>query len=396
MSYSFEFVFGITIFFCITSILSRTPKIKRITGIIALVGIFLIMSSVIVGKDSVFGDLYGLQNNYLSHAVRNRSALYQGGFNRIIVLFNRLGYSFGQFKAFIVAFILFSYWFLMKKYTVNIGYFALFYIVHMSIFDSCMLRNTVAFGLIVIGIGFLLSNSNKKIVKYIVVVILASTIHSASIFYIVLIVPFISKVHIKKIEYLYFTVILILIVLFYTSSSFLSFLWDVGGVFFNTQRYAKYAVQGTHLGNMPVIFCWVLTIWNAKNICSAFENEYIVSTSYFQKVINNKLMLSYKETDIRGTIIYLKNILYASCLMIPLTVLSLHFARLIRNMTIIYLIMSCIIIGSANNKKIQLQTVAVNIITVSIWIWFDMSLYGAFDLNSLSQYMFNGEWFWLQ
>lgn len=168
---------------CILSIIN--PKNKFIKKIILIfLGIFL-CGTYFNGSDWRNYELdYFYVNNFMDLMTYKR----EKGFYIYMFIFKKLGFNFWSFFIITKFWCLYIFYKIIDKNSENLylnlmffyGSFGLLYL-----FVDCPLRNLISISLVLFGISYLLENKKWR---YIILVILAGTVHNTGFFFLVLIV----------------------------------------------------------------------------------------------------------------------------------------------------------------------------------------------------------------
>lgn len=136
--------------------------------------------------------LFGFNTNNADYLIYN--LMYDGhypnheiGFIFIISLFNKLGFTYQQF---LMSISLMSYLFIfsvIRRYSIKTNFIFALYFIFPFMLDIVQIRNFIAMTFIIGGIPYLLSNRKTSTLKYLGVVLVASTFHYTSLFYLVLV-----------------------------------------------------------------------------------------------------------------------------------------------------------------------------------------------------------------
>ena len=109
------------------------------------------------------------------------------GFTQLIHFFHLLGIDFFWFRAFIiVAYLLTIRWFVLK-HTQHCAFVISLYAIFSYCLDVVQLRNSLAMIFVIYGIDALITDKSKyTVLKFVLAIIVATSMHFSSIFYIVL------------------------------------------------------------------------------------------------------------------------------------------------------------------------------------------------------------------
>lgn len=137
---------------------------------------------ILLGGNTDNPDRFSYMNTYTSIANGMFVAGYEFGFQMLCKIGSLLGLTYDQFL-FIIAFIGVGLIVrTIKLYTSNISYVLALYFIYPFVWDVVQIRNFLAMSIIVFGSKYIISYK-KEYFKYIICVLIASTIHSSSIIY---------------------------------------------------------------------------------------------------------------------------------------------------------------------------------------------------------------------
>lgn len=149
---------------------------------------------------------------------------YEGGYDALMLLSNLIGFDFQEFLIIVSAFILLSllrFLLIFSKFPAIVAFFFMFAFFPLQF---VLLRNFLAFSILLLGLIPLLKDSRYKYLKYIFAVLVASTIHISSFFYLLFLPAFFKKKFTTKSIYI---LVLISLALFVISQSFITSLIDL-------------------------------------------------------------------------------------------------------------------------------------------------------------------------
>lgn len=182
----------------VLSILSIFFKRSRLVAIL-----FFIFMWLMFGWNYWNGD-YDMYETRYDHYISDlflQNDDYEYGYKTLMILGNSLGLTFQQFFI-AVSFVIMSLWvrttFMLSK---TPALFAFCFFLFFFPLDYVLLRNFLAFSIVVQGFISIYKNSKFKYIKYIAAVLIASTIHSSSIFYLLLLPAFLYPkiLNVKKV-----------------------------------------------------------------------------------------------------------------------------------------------------------------------------------------------------
>lgn len=113
------------------------------------------------------------------------SETYEKGYLFLEKTFKRIGFSYIEFRYFLLL-IIFSFYFkLFSFFKVRKSYLLFFYLFFSLFIDSVQFRNFFAFSFVLLGIRYLFEGSKKGVFTYVFCVVIASSIHISMFVYIV-------------------------------------------------------------------------------------------------------------------------------------------------------------------------------------------------------------------
>lgn len=150
--------------------------------------LLFILMWILFGWNYWNGDYDMYERNYKESIFALFEKTYETGYVLLNILFNSFQCSFQEFFMTMSGISLLLLLRFVLKYSL---YPALFSVIFLWIFlplDYVLLRNFIAFSIVLQGICSLIDNVKYKYLKFILFVLLASTIHSSSIFYLLILV----------------------------------------------------------------------------------------------------------------------------------------------------------------------------------------------------------------
>lgn len=344
-----------------------TGKLKKTTVTFAIV----VMVILIYGLDNQL-DLYNYAIRYENVMESNSSR--EIGFQILIQCFKVFHIDFATFRTIMLLIGLVLIILHIKRITKDASFFMLIYMSYFIFLDGEQLRNFYALIIFVCAFKYLFQDTKSGTLKYIVLILLASTIHTSFLIYLALLIAK-SKIDISKlmIKLIPIVTIIMLILARYTDVQSL-----ILGAFGSEEdsRASYYSEASSDLAwivpstiyiwNILIIkYCWSL----AKNKKWNYEIK-----KYSLKDAKIKIYKEYVPMEFVFERLYWINIV--GLLFLPLCLNSLVFYRINRNLVMINLIF----ISSMYNKqrKIKGKTIPIFILVlilmIGYWI-FDFSIY---------------------
>lgn len=125
--------------------------------------------------------------NYYTRYENMNNAELEAGWGVITKAFSSLGFDFLVFKAFLILLLLILVYKTAKLYRADVYSVFLCYLFFPFIWDIIQLRNTVVMMLLITAFTYLLQPGWKNIIKYAIVIIIASLFHQVALWYILFI-----------------------------------------------------------------------------------------------------------------------------------------------------------------------------------------------------------------
>lgn len=289
--------------------------------------IFLIYLWILWGWNYYNGDYEPYEESY-NNIIEAVISDYEIGYKLLMLTGNAIGLSFQGFYQ-IISFFVLVLWdrIIIKESKYPALFTALIFWVYFPL-DYVLIRNTLAFAIVMQGLCLLIHDIRHKRLKFFTIVLLACTIHSSSVFYFsFLLLPYLNKISEKKI----IAVIILLIFL---------------GVFFNsflTQQMDENFENRTEIYNSSII---TFTIYSSFEIFNCF---------LLRKVYYKTLNIS--EHSNIFLIIYHTSLLLL--LLIPTFSIVAITIRIFRNVTMIYLLYLVNILRYRKCAKLALSIIII-------------------------------------
>jgi hypothetical protein len=292
--------------------------------------IFFIILWILFGFNNSNPDYLNYQRRYDNYLLNP-----EPGFRFIIKVFNDMGFNFQEFLLIISFISLFLIIKSIKNYT-NKTYLVLFlYFVFPFFIDVVQIRNFLSMVIVFYSFKYLLSYKTIDLAKYILLVILASTIHYSALFYLIFVI--IQFVSLEKI-----ILITILFVLLFSFFSYTNILYNIMDVFFDSSKVLNWFSYRTNFGFIIPIFLQIISL---------FPLIYI-----FNKSVNKGFLKLSGNNIKKNKITLINNILKINFLALILFIFYIYnttFFRLYRN--ILLLNYSVIIYFSSNYINIKIK-----------------------------------------
>lgn len=376
-------IYFVCLILCLISILVEKNNIKKYKIINVI--LFFLTIIVMVNADTI-GDLSNYEDSYQETVQYGFRSYTDSGYALLMLVASKLGLSFFQFKCIGIIIAMSIIYNTLIKHTNFYGFFVLFFSLHSLFLDAYQLRNFFAFSVVILALHYLLQEDSSLLV-YILLIVIASTIHAMAIVYLLFIwVRLNSEVKKWTLRCLPFLFVVFIYLGINTNiiSNVLLFFADFTseGI---ADKIESYAVTKTRLGFLIPVFIY---------------GCYLV----FIKIINNKLIKD-DTTVVRKRSI--KNFIYSSknniihnrhflkvveqiniigICYLPFNIVSLTFYRLVRNICLFDLIYFAICFDAAKTKKDKLIIFFGVLILILLWGYFDFVIYKGIEIDELYFY----------
>lgn len=348
-----------------------TGKLKRTTVCIAIV-VLIVLNYGLKNQ----WDLYNYAYKY--NTVMTDSSGREIGFQILMKFFNFLNLDFTTFRIIMLIIGLILILIHIKRITKDASFFVLIYMSYFAFLDGQQIRNFYALIILMCAFKYLFDDTRASTIKYIVLILLASSIHTSFLIYFVLLIAK-SKINISKLmlKLIPIMVVFMLIIARFTNIQSLllgafSMEEDSRGSSYSqaTSNLAWIVPSAIYIWNILIVkYCWLL----AKNKKYNYEIK-----KYSLK--DAKVKIHKKQVPMEFIFERLYWINIVGLLFLPLYINSLVFYRLNRNMIVINLIF----ISSMYNKqrtdsgKFVLIFTLVLILIIGYWI-FDFNIYNSWE-----------------
>lgn len=323
------------------------------------------------------GPKYIGQNDYINYKIRYDSiknvSLFESlqvGYTLLMKVGNLLNLDFFTFRMLITAIcLLLIYTTVIKRYAYNSNYVLLMYIVYPMIIDSEHFRNFIAMTVLLVAIRFLERGLLKDKIKFLVLVLIAFSIHTAFIFYTPLIFVNTNDKN-RLIKSIAAGTIFLTVVTFLNDNQipFVQLLLK----FFDDKKVIRYLSSKTNFGFLiPVILhliSIILIYWSRKVIIR--KNFKTNITNELNDSVNCNQEKRYSDVELINLIFWINIV---GMVFFPLYMMSTTFYRLARN----FLILNFIVYSIASNKlkrrsAYKLLFNSTVIVSVTLWLVIDL------------------------
>lgn len=392
MQFNFGLMYITGIILCVIGI--KVKNLRLVLSIAASVIVFLLMSSVVTGG-AIYSDLSNYEMTY-----RNVSSGMVVNTDKFYYLLMKLGammhLSFPEFKTLLMAVLLFLMIKTIKRYTSIVVFFLPFYMMDQMLLDTMILRNFIGYVIVLYVLHYLMEDKKFSLIKFTIGVLLAAQFHSAMHVYLLLLLTKVDFALLKKLKKLFPFLIITVIIMLRQSTLLLGIMKLVGKILQN-DKYERYAVQKTRYGWLPVLVIWSLTVLSCLYVNYHIQKK---KEPMFLKEIryrNRAISVKPREIEVKKISTIVSRINLIGCLLMPMTILILHFARINRNLSvlnIIYMAMSYEYMGT--DKKMKRRIIFLTFMITLGWFLFDNYVYGSLTWEHMSDWFLHGRWFWDQ
>lgn len=267
--------------------------------------------------------------------------IYSGGVNSVEIgyaflqnIFKFLNCDFYLFRAFVIitSFILFYYGLNNIGFNTQIA-FSLYLFFPLE-YDVIQLRNFLSFSIVLFGLHYIFYETNYGKLKYIIFVLIASSIHLMSIIYIILV--FANSDIFKQKWKRQLLLLVFFITLFgsiiFKNNNYIQLLLSNIFQFVNSSKASVYLKNKVGLG---YVYFWLMQLF------------LLVSSYFLKKGYEKTNELKIKEIK-TATQLFWINILISCTL--PLCILNVNFYRIFRNLLIVNYCQIGLFSGLTNNK----------------------------------------------
>ena len=166
----------------------------------------LILNWMIMSGTTLNADYYTYLQAY--DMINSKAIINDIGWNFLMRIFNNFGFDYNSFLMIVIAFTMLIFAYSISKLTTNRLLFLIVYTMCFMFIDTIQIRNFVAFSIVLYAITILIKSKKSSDFLYLIFVLLASTIHVTSIFFVSLL--FVKHKHITLNKYLILFVVLLI------------------------------------------------------------------------------------------------------------------------------------------------------------------------------------------
>lgn len=378
--------------------LSLFTKQKKALQIITLVCAFIVLSSC-VPSHMLWNDLNNYEVNFNSLVefypikLANDWAYYNSMYTCKL-----LGMSYMEAKSVLLLISLILILIAVEKFTQRgVGFVFLFFMLHLIFNQALILRNSIGFSVLLLGIDGLIKPETKHGGwRFVLFTILGAQFHSMIYLYLPLIVVTWKWENLKKYRKL-FTAALIFGVLGLIASirnnAIVSIMATFMGNLIGSEKYINYAVALGRYAWLSVLLIWGATVINARYVGRWVKDDISIS-SKSTRIIDGLLINTEKSVTINKWLERMQLILLLCSVYIPLAILTLHQSRFLKYMTIVNFIYMAMMYEYTPDRNKRRYIFLSTLVLTLLWLYFDMNIYGGYSTEILRDYVVNGRWFW--
>lgn len=349
--------FSIAIFF----IFESYSKIK-IKGLDKL---FLIYLVFLMAGNTGSGDTYGYKRNYtaVQNGVLFKNQKDEIGFYILEKLCVECGLNFYQFKIFFFAIIILLLMLFLKKYANDCEYIIGFYALFSVFYDIEQMRNAIGSIILCYAIMQLLEKNMIQVIKYIVLIVLASLFHQTMLVYLFLLLIFIDKKHAKKVAILIAIISMVTVVYMFMHGNKFPYV-NILINFFSDNRKVIHSIQDSTRWGFVIPFSKALA--SILTILIPCRSKLLVKEIYSSE----REFLSRREAE-TISLIYKINII--SFAFFPFYMLGTEMYRLSRNLMILNFLAQSYIVYRLPKHQLQRAIVfSMELATIMYWFYWDI------------------------
>ena len=291
-------------------------------------------------------------------------------------LFFNYGISFDVFKLIVLGISMFMIHKTVKEYIDNgiIWRYYLAFMIFPLYFYAYSIRNAIAVSIVIYAFRYLLENSKRGYIKYILAVLISASFHVSSIIFLVFIViPILASTNNKKLLLRLFIAFIIFFSIVITASStllqsFMDFIWSIIFLILDIPDYKKSYFQivgrwGFLLSVITHVSSFIL-LYTCKNYLERTKNNTKTKSEY-------NMMYRSKVSKLMNYVYY-SNILLT--IVIPIIRVNGEFTRIYKSITPLYYISAISVIGLLRSEKrrymlINLLLITTVIINFAVYVW---------------------------
>lgn len=378
--------------------LSLFTKQKKALQIITLVCAFIVLSSC-VPSHMMWNDLNNYEASFNSLVefypikLANDWAYYNSMYTCKL-----LGMAYMEAKAVVLLISLIFILIAVGKFTQRgMGFVFLFFMLHSIFNQALILRNSIGFSVLLLGIDGLIKPETKHGGwKFILFTILGAQFHSMLYLYLPLGVVTWKWETLKKYRKLLtatFALVVLGLIVSLRTGALVTIMATFMGSLIGSEKYVNYAVALGRYAWLSVLMIWCATVINAWYVGRWGENDISISFKS-TKIIDGILINTVESVTINKWLKRMRLILLLCSVYIPLAILTLHQSRFLKYMTIVNFIYMAMMYEYTTDRSRRRYIFLSTLVLTLLWLYFDMNIYGGYSTETLTDYVVNGRWFW--
>jgi len=287
---------------------------------------------------------YGAYSNLYSKIQNGVPMLGKTSMEPGFILMMKLSSLFGlNYRGFLILTTLCCYLLIhstVKLYCKNYSYVYLLYFIYPYLIDVIQIRNFIVMSILIYSVRYLINDGLNGKIKYIVLLLIATTIHRISIVYLPMILIRSEKQNI----FIYYLAIcsILFSILFLLNDKEIPIFASYIESYIGHGKYLTYFKMKTHWG--WILFCYLQISSFVMILFSKILYQKYIITSFDSKYndITNKFI----------NIMYYANLLLF--IYMPLLILNVNFTRIIRNILLLNYIIFSIVSSTIRDRDIKL------------------------------------------
>jgi hypothetical protein len=232
-------------------------------------------------------------------------------------------------------------------------------------------------------------------------VIIAAQFHSMIYLYLPLVfvavnIDFLEKY--RKPIILFLAILFLLLISDIRSGQLITYLANLAGGWLESEKYVSYATVRSRWAWLSVVLIWILTVVNSFVVSGVLRKNRnaFVRREMKTSLSNFKLIRAEKTVDYSCACENLNKLILISSAYAPLSIFTLHMARLLKYISLINIIYMALAWDLMKNKKILRVCIFLSTMVITLlWLYFDMFIYKGYRPDLLDEFMVNGKWFWI-
>ena len=365
--------------FIINLINSIAKKHSKLISFTLIIFLCIVMGANTNNADYYsYEDLFNLQPNSV-----------EAGFLLIIKLFNFVGLNYVAFRLILAIVGILLIHQTVKKITDNFSCFYMLYFIFPFFIDAVQIRNFLAMSIFIYAVPCLMDDNLKNRIKYILLIILASSIHISAITYLIFLL--VNKV--KKnvlIKYLFILVIMSMVILSLNRSIFIIIVGNLLNYIESLSDHIQY--YGEVLTRWGYLFYWGVQL-SFTYITKILSKEKLNFSKESMSVGKREMQTgeSIKKEDIVNNFcefIFWVNVI--SLIFMPTYVIQIIYFRFYRNIIPLNYIAIISKLKYLPQKSLKKRIITIALIGLSIALFF-IDIYNPFRIGVVDA-IFKNNW----